>query len=155
MTQRDECRHAVQPGARDSPDAASRSTIELDLTQQRTVRRSRLFSLFPIALILTLIGNAAWEVVRTNTTGVRFSGLDRSTTFALIGTGTGLLLTRLQWARAMRPALGLSIDPEVGRTRRSTSRWVLRLMNAGDTHELIFPCIFFLSGVVEPAEQQS
>jgi hypothetical protein len=91
LTQRDECRHAVQPEARDSPDAASRSTIELDLTQQRTVRRSRLFSLFPIALILTLIGNAAWEVVRTNTTGVRFSGLDRSTTFALIGAGTGLL----------------------------------------------------------------
>jgi hypothetical protein len=98
LTQRDECRHAVQPEARDSPDAASRSTIELDLTQQRTVRRSRLFSLFPIALILTLIGNAAWEVVRTNTTGVRFS------------------------------------------------RW---------TDRRIFPCIFFLSGVVEPAEQQS
>ncbi|WP_229070228.1 hypothetical protein [Actinoplanes sp. DH11] len=110
---------------------ANHSTAELDFAQQRTVRRSPLFTRLPIVIIFLLALNAIWEVYRLNATTIQFSVMERSTSFTLIGVGAGLLLTRLQWARAMRPALGIAIDPEDGHTRESTSKWILRAVNAG------------------------
>lgn len=52
---------------------ADRSTAELDFAQQRTVRRSPLFTRLPIVVILLLTMNAIWEVFRLNATTIQVS----------------------------------------------------------------------------------
>ena len=122
-----------------------RSAIELALTQQRTVRRSPLFARFPLVVIVILLADVAWEVVRTNVMHIQFVVMERATAFTLIGVGAGLLLARLQWARAMRPALGLAIDPETGHTRESTGKWILRIVNAGPGVPVIEKFDYYIS----------
>ena len=112
---------------------AARALVAQDLilTRQRTIRRARLFTAVPAALLGVLLANLAWEIVRKNFTHVQFSVADSSTTFSLLAAGLGLLLTRAQWARSVRPTIGLGVDPDENRSRTTTSRWNLRLINAG------------------------
>jgi hypothetical protein len=95
------------------------------------VKRALLFTLLPVLAILTFACNAAWEVVRTNFASINFTIMNASTSFTLIGVSGGLFLTRLKWARTMRPGLGLAIDVLSKDEAVDPERWGVYLLNAG------------------------
>ncbi|WP_433209521.1 hypothetical protein ACQP00_45310 [Dactylosporangium sp. CS-047395] len=104
----------------------------------RIVRRSFLFVYFPTVLLAMLGANLVWEIVRQNSSPavkqhwpLRFTILDTSTTAALLGVMTGLLLARLQWARANRPTLSYVISDEKGTFDAASNKWIVWLHNGG------------------------
>ncbi|MFG2038112.1 hypothetical protein [Dactylosporangium sp. NPDC048998] len=102
------------------------------------VRRSFLFVYFPTLLLGVLGANLIWEVVRQNMSPaarqdwpLRFTVLDTSNTATLLGVMTGLLLARLQWARANRPTLSYVISDEKGTFDAASTKWIVWLHNGG------------------------
>ncbi|GII28786.1 hypothetical protein [Planotetraspora mira] len=105
---------------------------------QRTIRRSRLFFVFPVIAIAIFAFNLIWEVVRHNmdqksltSWPFRFSMVDTSTTANILVLATGLLIARLQYARVLRPVIGFSIDDADGLFKPDSDQWRFWLFNAG------------------------
>ncbi|MCP2324594.1 hypothetical protein HDA40_003101 [Hamadaea flava] len=111
---------------------------------QRIVARSVLFVTIPIAFIVLLAANLAWDLVRENLAPtalaswpMRLTLLDTSTSAALLGAAAGLYFARLQWASANRPAIGLAIDDEGGQFDPDSPRWRFWAYNAGPGYAVV------------------
>ncbi|GAA0244704.1 hypothetical protein [Cryptosporangium japonicum] len=113
---------------------------------QRVVERSFLFVHLPSILLVILASNFIWEEIRVNAPSLartwpfKFSFLDRQSTATLLVVVVGLLLTRLQWARANRPSMAFAItDRPIDEFTSSTNskdiekakKWGVWLYNGG------------------------
>lgn len=107
-----------------------------DWKRQRPVRRSRLFFVLPLAVLLGALAVLIWEVFRANLSfadtqqglySLRLLGIGPAT--ALFGGGAALILARSQFALAARPQLAGASD-----LSEDGSRWTVWLYNVGAGH---------------------
>lgn len=94
--------------------------------------------ILPVGIAILLGLNLAWSIVRANLDPsqldrwpYRLVLTDTGTAAGLLGASVSLILGRLQWAHANRPALGFGIDDESLRSARDSHTWVCWLFNAG------------------------
>jgi hypothetical protein len=80
----------------------------------------------------------AWEIVRGNLSAhtlsswpFRFTVMDNSTTATVLAVFISLFMGRLQWARALRPIVGVAIDDEGARFRPDSDIWRVWIYNSG------------------------
>jgi hypothetical protein len=104
----------------------------------RVIRRSRLFFTVPIIIITVTGANLIWETIRANldsgtlaTWPFRFTILGDSTTATVLAVFVSLFMGRLQWARALRPSVGMAIDDEGIQFRPDSEKWRIWTYNAG------------------------
>ncbi|MEU0546227.1 hypothetical protein [Micromonospora sp. NPDC005979] len=105
---------------------------------QKLISRSIFYVYFPLFILIFLAANFVWEVVRANVSQqaltswpLRFTLLNPSTTAVLVGATATLLIGRMQWAHANRPALGFAIADEGFKFDPSSDMWHVWLYNAG------------------------
>ncbi len=123
------------------PSVALRKPKDSGKSTQR-IRQSRLFVLLPALILGLLLADLIWEVVRANVHMAksvgwpwRLSILGVATAATMAGVLAGLILTRQQFARSVRPALGW-----VGRETQSSlllkgpACWSVVLFNGGAGH---------------------
>jgi hypothetical protein len=109
----------------------------IEIAQQRTIRRSRLFVVLPLAIVFALTANLVWEVLRVSHSSLFAdrtsipSVVDASTTVGLIGAASGLMLARMQWVRTVRPILDMRIEPKSVSEPGLHQQWNFELINAG------------------------
>jgi hypothetical protein len=104
----------------------------------RVIRRSRLFFTVPVAIIIVISVYFVWEVVRANLNShtldswpFRFTIMDDSTTATVLVVFISLFMGRLQWARALRPVVGIAIDDEGAQFRADSTKWRVWIYNSG------------------------
>lgn len=102
------------------------------------IRRSRIFVLLPSIILGLLVLNLIWDIIKINLDpGVikqwpwRFNLLDISTCATLAGIVAGLLLTRAQFARSIRPAIGWRAWEVKKSNYLVDSAWTVYLYNHG------------------------
>lgn len=122
---------------------------------QRVVRRSLLFFLFPMLVISLLAGNLGWEVLRANSgrkaaAVLTFSVIDAATTANLLALATGLLLARMQYARAVRPVISFAIDDEGIRFSPDSDEWRVWIYNAGSGIAVVEDYRYYVRFVGQP-----
>jgi hypothetical protein len=104
---------------------------------QRVISRSTAFVTVPIVAVCIIAANLIWEAVRINISPTlatqwpyRFTIFNMAITGALLGVTATLLFTRMQWARALRPAVGFSIKCDQT-SYDMDSKWEFWAFNAG------------------------
>ncbi len=102
------------------------------------VRRSRLFFTVPVVIILFISIYFVWEIIRENLSvqtlaswPFRFTIISASTTATVLAVFISLFMGRLQWARALRPVVGLAIDDDGAQFLPDSTKWRLWVYNAG------------------------
>ena len=105
---------------------------------QKVIRRSFVYVYFPVIILAVLAMNLIWEVIRQNAPAgatdswpLRFTVLNTPTTAALLGAIGALLIGRMQWAHAHRPAIGYAIDDEGAKFDPDSDEWRVWLHNGG------------------------
>ncbi|MDT0529590.1 hypothetical protein RM555_11390 [Micromonospora sp. DSM 115977] len=108
------------------------------------VRRSKMFTALPAALVSILAGNFLWEAVRANVKVPvgelpwRLSVLDLPTTANLLAVFGGLMLARAQFAKTVRPHFGYGWMQKEG----DGGRWILYFFNAGPGHATVTQILY-------------
>jgi hypothetical protein len=104
----------------------------------RTIKRSRLFFVVPVIIIIIVSVNLVWEVIRANLGShtltswpFRFTIIDASTTATVLAVFISLFMGRLQWARTLRPTAGVDIDDEDRRFLPTSDKWRIWVWNVG------------------------
>ncbi|MFE9663648.1 hypothetical protein [Streptomyces sp. NPDC005955] len=105
---------------------------------QRLVRRSPALFTAPIVLLVVLALVLVWEVVRSNVTGElatqwpwRLRLMDMNPLGSLIAVAVAAVLTRTQYALAVRPALGWRSDWRPGSFGSEEETWQVGILNGG------------------------
>jgi hypothetical protein len=109
---------------------------------QRRVRRSRLFVLLPALILGVLVADLIWELVRTNVHQGenvgwpwRLTLLGVAPAASMAGVLTGLMLTRQQFARSVRPSLGwVGHGTDSSDLLKGIECWSVVLVNGGSGH---------------------
>lgn len=131
-----------------------------DYSATRVVRRSRLFFVAPIVIIVLISANLVWEIIRANLHPptlnewpLRFTVINASTTATILAVFVGLFMGRLQWAHALKPVMGSAIDDEKAQFRRESNKWRFWLFNAGPGGAVIDTVLYY-ARFVDQAESE-
>ncbi|MEU9008904.1 hypothetical protein AB0D12_03785 [Streptomyces sp. NPDC048479] len=128
--------------------------------QTRKIGTSLVTFWYPMILVCALSVIMIWEIVRTNLTSSRGSGvwdftiLDRQSAANLLAVAMGLTFARAQYARAVRPLIGWSATPrenDYGMTSRHI--WYVEMANGG-THNVAVNEVHYRLGYRNATQSQ-
>jgi hypothetical protein len=125
--------------------------------QSGVIKRSRLFFTVPVIIIGILTVNLAWEIVRGNLPAhtliswpFRFTVISNATTATVLAVFISLFMGRLQWARALRPIVGVAIDDEGAKFKPDSDVWRVWLYNSGPGGAVIESISYYVRFTDQP-----